>query len=287
MFLHLGQNQLTELPYQLAALLLTDGFQLKVDGNQLHEPFPELVERGSTDLAAYLRSLEDALTRYEGKMLVVGEGNVGKTSLVAALKGDAFVEGRPTTHGIEISSIPFRHPDPGLDVNMTLRAWDFGGQEVYRVSHQFFFSRRTLYLVVWHSRQGRERDEVEGTLRRIKLRVGDEAIAMIVATHCRERLPDLDYPHLDRLFPGMMAGAFATDSSTGDGIAHLRDAISQQASKLSQMGQRISPRWTAAREAVLALADTEPQIRYERFTEICRQHRVTGDEVRYARQADA
>ena len=24
---------------------------------------------------------------------------------------------------------------------MTLRAWDFGGQEVYRVSHQFFFTR--------------------------------------------------------------------------------------------------------------------------------------------------
>jgi internalin A len=278
-FLHLGQNQLIELPYQLSALLLSDGFQLKVDGNPLREPLPELVKRGSADLAAYLRSLEDALAQYEGKVLVVGEGNVGKTSLVAALKGDTFVEGRPTTHGIEISSIQFRHPDSDRNLNMILRAWDFGGQEVYRVSHQFFFSRRTLYLVVWHSRQGQERDEVEGTLRRIKLRVGDEAIAIIVATHCRERLADLDYPHLDRLFPGMLAGAFETDSSTGDGIAHLRDAISQQASKLPQMGQRISPRWTAAREAVLALADTEPQIRYERFAAICKQHRVTEDEI--------
>ena len=43
-------------------------------------------------------------------MVLVGEGNVGKTSLVAALKGETFVEGRPTTHGIEISPLTVRHP---------------------------------------------------------------------------------------------------------------------------------------------------------------------------------
>jgi GTPase SAR1 family protein len=42
---------------------------------------------------------------YEAKVLLVGEGNVGKTSLIAALRNDPFVEGRPTTHGIEIQSM--------------------------------------------------------------------------------------------------------------------------------------------------------------------------------------
>jgi internalin A len=162
---------------------------------------------------------------------------------VAALKGDRFIDGRSTTHGIEISTIPFRHPD--LDLDMTLRAWDFGGQEVYRVSHQFFFSPRALYLVVWHSRQGAEKDEVGDWLRRIELRVGDGAVAIVVATHCKERLPDLDYPHLQRLFPGMLAGTLAIDSSDGTGIDTLRTVVSQQAARLPQMGQRISPRWTA------------------------------------------
>jgi internalin A len=275
-YLYLNGNQLTELPRQLADVL-TDTFTLRVYGNPLQEPLPELVQRGNRELATYLRSLDDGVALYEAKLLLVGEGNVGKTSLVAALKGDAFVEGRPTTHGIEISPIPFHHPD--LDLDMTLRAWDFGGQEVYRISHQFFFSPRALYLAVWHARQGQEQDEVEGWLRRIKVRVGDQAVAMVVATHCAERLPDLDYPRLNRLFPGMLAGAFETDSSTGGGVDRLREAISKQAAKLPQMGQRISPRWTAAREAVLALAETEPQIWYERFAEICRRHQVTGDEV--------
>ena len=160
-----------------------------------------------------------------------------------------------------------------------LRAWDFGGQEVYRVSHQFFFSPRAVYLVAWHARQGQERDQVEDWLRRIRLCVSAEAIVLVVATHCAERLPDLDYAHLDRLFPGMLAGAFETDSSTGEGIRRLRDAIAGQASLLPQMGQLISPRWRATREEVLALANTEPQITYERFAEIGGRNGLTEPEV--------
>ena len=77
----------------------------------------------------------------------------------------------------------------------------------------------------------------------------------------------------------MLAGAFEIDSSTGDGIDTLYLAISEQAAKLPQMGQRISTRWTTARDAVLALARTKPQISYEMFAEICAQNQVAGDEV--------
>jgi internalin A len=274
--LDVSDNQLTDLPLKLADLL-TWSFQLYVTGNPLREPLPELVARGNPELATYLRSLTDSVIQHEAKLLLVGEGNVGKSSLVAALAGDPFVKDRPTTHGIEISPIPLRHPS--LDWDMILRAWDFGGQEVYRVSHQFFFSPRALFLVVWHARHGQERDEVENWLRRINLRVGTAATAMIVATHSEERRADLDYPYLERLFPGMLNGAFAIDSSTGQGVDALRAAISEQASRLPTMGQRWSPRWTAAREAVLALGRTEPQIRYGQFSEICERNGMAGYEI--------
>ena len=102
----------------------------------------------------YLRSLYDAEPQYEAKLLVVGEGNVGKTSLIAALRSAPFVEGRPTTHGIEITPITIHDSSAGRD--MTVRGWDFGGQEVYRITHQFFFTRRALYVVAWNARQGQE-----------------------------------------------------------------------------------------------------------------------------------
>jgi internalin A len=274
--LDLSNNLLTTLPPQLADLV-ADVLDLTLAGNPLADPLPELIRRGGNDLATYLRSLHDGITQYEAKLLLVGEGNVGKTSLVAALKDAPFVENRPTTHGIEISPLTFRHPSLNLD--MTLRTWDFGGQEVYHVTHQFFLSPRALYIVVWHARRGQEQDEVEAWLRRIQLRVGDDARTLIVATHCKERLPEIDYPHLKQTFPGMLAGSFEIDNRTGDGIENLRKAIRVQAARLPQMGQLISPRWMAAREDVLARAHTDPQIQYEQFVEICEQHNLAGPEI--------
>ena len=274
--LNLRDNQLTWLPAQLADLV-AGGLRLHLEENPLVDPLPELVARGNAELAVCLRSLGGAVTQYEAKMLLVGEGNVGKSSLVAALKSASFEDGRPTTHGIEISPIPFRHPE--LDLDMTLQTWDFGGQEVYRVSHQFFFTSRALYLVAWNARQGQEQDEVEGWLHRIRLRVGGDARALLVATHCDERRPELDYPHLERVFPGMLAGAFEIDSRTGRGIDELRRVIGAEAARLPQMGQLLSPRWVAAREEVLARGKTEPQIGYTQLATTCRRHGLSEPET--------
>ena len=274
--LDLCHNQLNSLPKRLADLL-TKGLIVSLLGNPFWDPLPGLIERGADALAAYLESLEDVTVQYEAKLLLVGEGEVGKTSLVAALMGTPFVEKRPTTHGIEISSLKFRHPVRDLD--MILRAWDFGGQEVYRVTHQFFFSRRALYIVVWNARQGQEQNDVEGWLRRIRLRVGTHARTIVVATHCVERLPELDYRRLEQTFPGMLIGSFDVDNSIGAGISALRRAIGREAAQLPQMGQRISNRWAAARDEILALGQAKPQISYKWFESICWRHGVTGREM--------
>jgi internalin A len=235
-YLDVSGNQLTALPRQLADLL-TGTLAIRLDNNPLPDLITELAARGTDALAAYLRSLGDAVAQYEAKMLLVGEGTVGKTSLMAALRGAAFVEKRPTTHGIEIHTLALRHPV--LDEEIMVRAWDFGGQEVYRVTHQFFFTQRALYLVVWNACQGQEHDEVEGWLRRIRLRVGGRSLALVVATHCDERHAELDYPRLKEQFPELLAGQLEVDNSSGHGIDGLRGAIAVQATRLPQMGQLI------------------------------------------------
>jgi internalin A len=274
--LNLSENRLTALPIGLADLL-AGGLQVELAANPLADPLPELAARGSAELATYLRSLHDAEPQYEAKLLVVGEGNVGKTSLIAALRSAPFVEGRQTTHGIEITPLTIHDSPAGRD--MTVRAWDFGGQEVYRIIHQFFFTLRALYVVTWNARQGQEQDEVEGWLRRIRLRAGRDARALLAATHCDERRPELDYPHLEQVFPGMLAGAFETDSRTGLGIDRIRRAIGEQAARLPQMGQLWSPRWVAARDDIVARGATEPQIWYAQFVAICEQHGLSGPEI--------
>lgn len=33
------------------------------------------------------------------------------------------------------------------DIQLTM--WDFAGQEIYYVTHQFFMSKRCIYILVW------------------------------------------------------------------------------------------------------------------------------------------
>ncbi|MEW2378812.1 COR domain-containing protein [Micromonospora sp. NPDC047812] len=277
--LDLRDNQLTTLPTSLAPLLVRGQLTIRLDGNPLDEAVARTLGRGSRALGAYLQSLTDGVPQFEAKVLLVGEGNVGKTSLVAALNDEQFVKGRPTTHGIEIRELHLPHPT--LDELLTLRTWDFGGQEIYRVTHQFFFSRRAVYLLVWHPREGQEQGEVEGWLRRVRLRVGADATVVVVATHGDERRPELDYPRLRDAFPGMLAGQYTVDSETDNGIPGLRRAIAAEAARLPQMGQLISSRWADARDAILTRAAAEPQIPFDDFAAVCRRHGVRDGEVHH------
>jgi GTPase SAR1 family protein len=58
-------------------------------------------------------------------------------------------EEHPSTHGIQIKQIEVMHKDKqGNQKEITLNGWDFGGQRVYRPTHQLFFSAPAVYLVV-------------------------------------------------------------------------------------------------------------------------------------------
>jgi hypothetical protein len=69
------------------------------------------------------------------KLLLVGHGRVGKTSLSKALRGASYNAQEPETPGIE------RHPLVlmGGKSAITAHIWDFGGQEFLHQTHQFFF----------------------------------------------------------------------------------------------------------------------------------------------------
>ena len=139
--LDLRDNQFATVPRSLADLVARH-IDVRLDGNPLRDPLPEIIERGPDALATYLRSLDHEVALYEAKLLLVGEGNVGKTSLVAALAVPRSLTTVPPPTASRSGRSP--SPIPELDQDMTLSTWDFGGQEVYRVSHQFFFTKRAL-----------------------------------------------------------------------------------------------------------------------------------------------
>ena len=272
--LDLADNELRELPSKFADLL-DEVSIIHLENNSFDEPLPEIVNRGTEALAVYLRSLDDASEQYEVKVLMVGENDVGKTSLVAALRGDSFVENRPATDVIEGSSLAFRHPTLGR--NMTLQVWDLGGREHNRIFHHFLFSHHALYVIVSHARRGQ--DQIYKSARHIRLHVGGKARIILVYTYCDDWQPEIDYWQLEQEFGNMLVGSFRVDNRTGTGIPELRHAIIEQTARLPQMGLRISSRWLAAWNQVLRRAEVEPQIRYGAFREICAKTGASDQEI--------
>lgn len=251
----LDKNNITDLPLPMAQLEHLES--LALSDNPLN---PELA-------AAYKESIE-AVRRYlrakagvqvvlnEAKLILVGEGEVGKSCLLGALRGDPWEEGRPTTHGIEIK--PVKAVDPGSGVEITLNGWDFGGQPVYRPTHQLFFSAPAVYLVVWKPREGPQQGFVKDWIKLVKHRE-PEAKILVVATHGgpKERQPDIDRQEIWDLFGKEMVLDFKWVESKPDdvteqrhGIEDLKETIAQVAASLPEVGRTVPKSWDDARKAL-------------------------------------
>ena len=55
-----------------------------------------------------------------------------------------------STHGIDVKQLYFKLDD---DTDFRVNIWDFGGQEIYHQTHQFFLTKRSLYALVTDSRK--------------------------------------------------------------------------------------------------------------------------------------
>jgi internalin A len=71
----------------------------------------------------------------------------GKTQICRRLRGKSFDEAVASTHGIQLSSLPLA--TDVLDVPVTLKIWDFGGQDIYHGTHALFLKSRAVFPIVW------------------------------------------------------------------------------------------------------------------------------------------
>ena len=267
--LNLGNNQLSQLPPEIGQL--TNLQQLGLDNNpNLLTPPPEIVARGTRDILAFLRELQQhSIERYESKLLVVGEGGTGKSSLLRALRGDTFEPHLPMTHGIEIGSLKL----PYLHHNFLLNVWDFGGQHIYHATHQFFLTKRSLYIIVWNARLGAGQGKLDYWLDTIKT-LAPKAPVLLVATHTDEHAPDLNYQLYKDAYP-QLVGNLAVSNLNGTGIAELKKVLTEQAACLPLMGQQWPQKWLDV-EALLS-DRPEQHIDAETYVRCCAQCGVEED----------
>jgi GTPase SAR1 family protein len=81
-----------------------------VGGNPLPPEVLAVAVKGTQPLLAFLREVaRDGISISEAKLLFVGAGEAGKSSLLAALRGEPWQENRPQTHGMQIKPVDVTH----------------------------------------------------------------------------------------------------------------------------------------------------------------------------------
>ncbi|XP_019766471.2 leucine-rich repeat serine/threonine-protein kinase 1 isoform X4 [Dendroctonus ponderosae] len=204
-----GNLGITELPPQMG--LLSRLWNLNTRGCSLQDPLKFMIESKkykTMDIIGYLKSvLEDAKPYARMKLMIVGVQGIGKTSLLDQLRQEGSTRKRPehwgkrmgnknintktsrgsnmSTVGVDIGDWVYEKKVRNQSVHgpVIFRTWDFGGQKEYYATHQYFLSKRSLYLVVWKISDGhRGINEILQWLVNIQARAPNSPV-IIVGTH--------------------------------------------------------------------------------------------------------
>ncbi len=80
------------------------------------------------------------------KLMVLGNGQIGKTQICRRLRGERYDETVDSTHSIHVSSTKIIDKDA---LETIFYIWDFGGQDIYLGTHSLFLRSRAIFPVVW------------------------------------------------------------------------------------------------------------------------------------------
>jgi len=120
----------------------------------LTTPPIEIVKQGNEAILRYFeeRKKGQLIKVREAKLLIVGQGRSGKSSLRTKLldRTAPLPEPDDTTRGIEISRLEVNMPITGEPLRINI--WDFGGQNIQHFAHQFFLTANSLYALVTNER---------------------------------------------------------------------------------------------------------------------------------------
>ena len=262
--LWLDGNQLEELPEMLRSLPLEE---IALEGNpKLGLPESILNRPADEVLRYYFESrAEKGRPLLELKLLVVGRGKAGKTTLIKQLAGEEVNKNESETHSIAIRELMLDCPRGSV----CTRAWDFGGQEILHSTHQFFLTERSLYLLVLEPRTGSAQRDAEYWLKLIETQGGGSPV-IVVMNWSRGQNWKVDEVKLRRKFP-FIVDFLPTDALHGEGIDQLRTTMHEVVeARMSDVWLPFPLRWREIKDEVAGMRGNF--LTYSQYTELCAMH---------------
>jgi internalin A len=313
--LDLRDNQLTTLPPEIASLTALQALDL--GGNQLTTLLPEIrglprlehlllhdnpalglppdvlgpdPRKGGADsdqLPKARAILDFYFERQAGpsrplnevKIILVGRGGAGKTSISSVLRGEPFRKDEKSTPGISLKDWEMKDCEGGA---VMAHLWDFAGQVITHAMHQFFFTTRSVYVLVLTGRENSERADAEYWLRLIRA-FGTDAQGngppVVVALNkwdlegCR---PRVDRGALMEQHPFIRAFV-EMDCKSKKRVETLRQAITKQVEKLEWVREAIPVKWDDVRLELTKKKQSPAYLSFNEFRAVCAKHGVTDE----------
>ncbi|MEO0707307.1 MAG: COR domain-containing protein [Cyanobacteria bacterium J06649_5] len=272
--LYLSGTQLRSLPAEIGQL--TKVTSLHLSGTQLRSLPAEIrkycndPEQAAIELPRYYRQLLEQETELlcEAKLLIVGEGGAGKTSLAKKIENENYqlVAGEPSTEGIAIIrwSFPFQ-----AEQEFIVNIWDFGGQEIYHATHQFFLTKRSLYILVADSRK--EDTDFFYWLNVVNL-LSESSPILIVSNEKQDRQRELNEGQLRGEFLNLKE-LLTTNLSDSRGLSDIKQAIRHYICTLPHVGAKLPKTWVKVRRALEE--EERNYIGLEEYLRLCEDHGFT------------
>lgn len=268
--LNLSNNKIKNLP-KLEELFL--------EGNPFDLLPPEIVARGKDSIKNFIKELDVSDFLYEAKLIIVGEGRVGKTCLSNALiRHDYVLEDEPSTEGINIQTWTVDHEtvkkiNPEIKRDLTINVWDFGGQEIYHSTHQFFLTKRAIYLIVTESRKEDRHEDFYYWLNIIKI-LGDDSPVIMILNKCDQPNKEVPFREFQESFSNLKKFyRVSLKQSHKETFSLFKDELVEMTSKLRHIGTALPKVWVDIRIELEKLKSTGINyITETKYLEICKKH---------------
>ncbi|WP_187308183.1 COR domain-containing protein, partial [Nostoc cycadae] len=265
--LDLSRNKITALPAIASLQQLTS---LDLSDNPIETPPPEIVAKGIAAIRDYFRQLEIEGTDnlYEAKLLIVGEAGAGKTTLAKKIENQNYqLKQEDSTKGIEVIQWIFPMEN-GREFRVNI--WDFGGQEIYHTTHQFFLTKRSLYALVADNRK--EDTDFYYWLNVVEL-LSESSPVLIIKNEKDDRAREINEPQLKGQFNNLKETLATNLAKNDQRLENVIREIKHCIRSLPLVGTPLPKTWVKVRETL----ENDPRnyISLDEYFNICQQNGFT------------
>ncbi len=272
--INLSNNKIIDIS-PIKSLFKNNYFRCYLKNNPLKLPPKEIVEIGEDAIYEYFKHAEQGISILrEAKLIIIGEAGSGKTTFARRIKNPIakMPKQEDSTLGIDVHDWSFTKTTVN---SFNAKLWDFGGQDIYHGTHQFFFSNKSLYILLADTRE--QKTDFNYWLNTVEQLTGEDSPLVILLNKKQNHHWKINKIGLKKRFGDIIRKIITIDLSNSDEIPELQNTIKNQISNLPQIGYFLPVTWVEVRQKLTKI--NEKFISYEKFRNLCKETGIVNKKV--------